>query len=129
MDTGRIKVPSERAIVKTLLSCLNSMPYTKAIKLHGSAFTEAGTPDILCICFGIPFLIEVKKLGGVISKLQEVRLGQWRNAQAKCLVAYSVQEALIYILKMLKDGQRHLLMTNKITTLDHQVKLALKYFN
>ena len=40
-------------------------------KNHGSAFTEPGRPDIVACMNGKFYAIEIKKPGGIISKVQE----------------------------------------------------------
>lgn len=94
-------MPSEKSIQKSLLKALNSMSCTKAIKLHGSGFQEAGTPDVFCVSYSNVFLFELKKPGGVVSDIQQVRLDEWSMAGAKCLVCYSAGDAIYYVLASL----------------------------
>ncbi len=89
---------SEKAIQKGIIRALNSMACTKAIKLHGSAFQEAGTPDILCVSFAMVFMFEVKKINGVVSEIQKVRISEWNEAGVKCLVCFSAVEVIEYVL-------------------------------
>lgn len=63
------------------------------IKIHGSAYMPAGTPDILACVNGRFVGIEVKKPnGGVVSALQKLKIKQIKNAGGVALVATSVEE-------------------------------------
>ena len=63
------------------------------VKIHGSAYMPAGTPDILACVRGTFVGIEVKKpKGGVVSALQKLKIKQIRNAGGVALVATSVEE-------------------------------------
>jgi len=73
---------SEKRLVNRILHELNSWPQTKALKLHGSIFSETGTADILGCIHGRMFMIEVKAIGKTPSKIQCVRMHQWKAAGA-----------------------------------------------
>lgn len=63
------------------------------VKIHGSAYMPAGTPDILACIKGRFIGIEVKKPnGGVVSALQKLKIKQIKNAGGVALVATSVEE-------------------------------------
>lgn len=63
------------------------------IKIHGSAFMPAGTPDILACVDGKFVGIEVKKTkGGVVSALQKFKIKQIKNANGIAFVARSVTD-------------------------------------
>lgn len=63
------------------------------VKIHGSAFMPAGTPDILACVNGRFIGIEVKiPKGGVISPLQELKIRQIQNADGVAFVARSVED-------------------------------------
>lgn len=119
---------SERTSSKTAVKAFNSMARTKAIKLHGSAYTEAGTPDILCICFDLPFLIEMKKQGGVLSKLQELRLRQWKDAGANTRVCYSAEEAILCVLVKLTLAERAIILKQEVRQLEPIILRVFKSF-
>jgi len=121
-------MPSEKSIQKTLLKALNSMAHTKAIKLHTSGFQEAGTPDILCISFKMPFLFEVKKPGGVVSDIQQVRIFEWEDAGANCLVCYSAEPALTYLITRLNDKQMRAVLMQHERNLEPIVFKIMKDF-
>lgn len=63
------------------------------LKVHGSAFQPAGTPDILACVNGRFVGIEVKKSkGGVVSELQKLKIKQIQNAGGVAFVARSVKD-------------------------------------
>lgn len=79
--------------MRAILAALNARPRTKAIKIHGNVFTEAGTPDVLgCDERGL-FAIEVKLPGGKVTVIQAKRLEEWAAAGARAGVATTVDEA------------------------------------
>lgn len=85
---------AESTLTARILKALNRLPRTKAIKLHGSAYQEAGTPDILCVSWGVPFLLEVKMPGEKPEPIQRHRMRQWCEAGAGSGVVSSVEEAV-----------------------------------
>ena len=82
----------ESTLVRQILDYLNNLPQCKAIKIHGSRFQEAGTPDILCCKDGKTVFIECKIGKEKVTPIQELRLKQWQDAGASCLVAYSLED-------------------------------------
>lgn len=63
------------------------------VKIHGSAFMPAGTPDILACINGQFVAIEVKRpSGGVVSELQKLKLKQIEQAGGVGIIARSVQD-------------------------------------
>ena len=63
------------------------------IKIHGSAYTPAGTPDILACYKGKFIAIEVKKpKGGIVSALQKFKIQQIKDAEGVAFVARSVED-------------------------------------
>ncbi|ESK65296.1 VRR-NUC domain-containing protein [Abiotrophia defectiva] len=61
------------------------------IKIHGSAFMPAGTPDILACVKGVFVGIEVKKpKGGRVSDLQKLKIKQIEQAGGIGIVANDV---------------------------------------
>lgn len=90
----RSEGPSEyRGAVRPILLYLNSLPGCKAINIHGGIYTERGTPDIIGSCRGEMFCFEVKRpSGGRTSKIQELRLRQWRATGAEARVVRSLEE-------------------------------------
>ena len=90
---------SEGRLVRAILVALNARPHTKAIKLHGNAFTEAGTPDVLGGDARGMFAIEVKLPGKKIKAggIQEKRLAEWAGTGARVGVATTVAEAVAIV--------------------------------
>lgn len=84
---------AESTLTARILKALNRLPRTKAIKLHGSRYQEAGTPDLVCISNGIPFLLEVKTDDEQPTKIQRHRMDQWRRVGAIVAVIRSVSDA------------------------------------
>lgn len=80
--------------MRRILDALNQMSGTKAIKIHGGVFGEAGTPDIVCAHRGRVFLFEVKTKTGRVSEIQLYRLKQWQDAGATTAVVRSVAEVV-----------------------------------
>ncbi|MCJ0572363.1 VRR-NUC domain-containing protein [Enterococcus cecorum] len=69
------------------------------LKVHGSVFQPAGTPDILACVNGRFVAIEVKRAnGGVVSELQKAKLKRIKNSGGVAIVARSVED----VSKMLK---------------------------
>lgn len=83
----------ESTIVRNILGYLNGLPGCKAIKTHGSAYQEAGTPDIIGCLGGRMLALEAKQPGKQPTKLQVRRLEEWRAAGAIAGVVTSVEEA------------------------------------
>lgn len=66
------------------------------LKVHGSAYQPAGTPDILACVNGRFIGIEVKKpTGGVVSDLQKLKLKQIENAGGVGIIARDVSDVSV----------------------------------
>ena len=79
----------ESALVHNLLKALNAAG-AKAIKIHGSAFSEAGTPDIIGAAgfqSGRAFAIECKVGRNQPTALQRQRLHEWECGGAVTAIA------------------------------------------
>ena len=72
----------ETALKNKVLEYLNSLPGCKAIKIHGNAYTEAGTPDIAGCINGRAFWIELKEPGKTPTLIQRKRISEWLAAGA-----------------------------------------------
>lgn len=83
---------AEGRLVKRILDYLNSLPGVKAIKIHGGAFSESGTPDIFAVRNGHAYLFEVKTSKGKASEIQLYRLVQWQDAGAVTALVRSIEE-------------------------------------
>lgn len=84
----------EALLVRGIIRWLNILPGCKAIKTHGSAYGEAGTPDIFAVRNGQAYLLEVKTMKGKVSEIQKHRMKQWEEAGARVAVVRSVAEAM-----------------------------------
>lgn len=87
---------SESALITKILAWVREQRRAgvpiKAIKLHGNAYVESGTPDLHITLRGRSFWIEVKKPGGKTTALQDQRLSEWRTAGAEVAVVRSLEE-------------------------------------
>lgn len=75
--------------IKKYLDSLNAY----YLKVHGSMYQPAGTPDILACVNGRFVAIEVKRpSGGVLSELQKSKLKKIENSGGVSIVARSVED-------------------------------------
>lgn len=80
-------------VVVKIMKYINALPNGKAINIHGSVYSEKGTPDIIG-CIGSKFVaFECKKKGGKPTEIQKYRIEQWRKAGAIAHIVYSLDEA------------------------------------
>jgi hypothetical protein len=86
--------PLEREIVARIVRELRALPGCVVRKRHGAGWGFAGDPDIYGSINGRHFEIEVKRPGGRLTRLQELRLAEWRGSGAITGVAHSADEAL-----------------------------------
>lgn len=71
------------SVVVPILSYLNSIPYSKAINVHGSIFSERGTPDIIGSIKGRTVAFECKRdAKEEPTDIQKWRLSEWLMAGA-----------------------------------------------
>lgn len=77
----------ESELQSKILNALNRLVDCKAINIHGSMFTEKGSPDIIGAYRGRPFGIEVKVNGNDPAPIQTRRMTEWKRAGAFVLVA------------------------------------------
>ena len=88
----------EATLVRRVLTELNAVPGCKAVKVHGSQYTEAGTPDIFGCYHGKAFLIECKVGNNVLGKIQQWRFEAWMAAGATVVVGregFNVSEFVV----------------------------------
>lgn len=86
---------SEKTIenqIKRYLDELASNGKAWHMKVHGSMYQKAGVPDIIACINGRFVGIEVKRPGGIVSKLQEYHIEQINKAGGAAFVAYSVND-------------------------------------
>ena len=69
--------------VEPILKYLNSLPNSKAINIHGSVFSERGTPDVIGSVNGQFIAFECKRdIKEDLEKIQKWRLSEWIAAGA-----------------------------------------------
>jgi hypothetical protein len=83
---------SERAIVRAILTYLNSLPGCLARKRWGGGMGVAGDPDIDACIRGRCLQLEVKRPGEKPTPLQMKRLADWQRAGALVGVVSNVGE-------------------------------------
>lgn len=70
-------------VVEPVLRYLNSIPNSKAINIHGSVFSERGTPDIIGCISGRMVAFECKRdTTESPTSIQRWRLAEWLKAGA-----------------------------------------------
>lgn len=70
-------------VVVPILHYINSLPNAKAINIHGSPFSERGTPDVIGCINGQMVAFECKRDGREdLEKIQKWRLSEWIAAGA-----------------------------------------------
>lgn len=70
-------------VVVPILHYLNSLPRGKAINIHGSQYSERGTPDIVGCVNGRAIAFECKRdYTEDLEKIQKWRLSEWIAAGA-----------------------------------------------
>lgn len=71
------------SVVVPILKYINSLPNGKAINIHGSPFSERGTPDVIGCIGGRLVAFECKRTEDEnLTKIQEWRLSEWIAAGA-----------------------------------------------
>lgn len=70
-------------VVRPILQYLNSLPRSKAINIHGSVFSERGTPDVIGSVDGRMVAFECKRDATEdLEDIQKWRLAEWLSAGA-----------------------------------------------
>ena len=70
-------------VVEPILHYLNSLPNSKAINIHGSVFSERGTPDVIGCISGRMVAFECKRdTTESPTSIQQWRLCEWLAAGA-----------------------------------------------
>ena len=71
------------SVVVPILEYINSLPNAKAVNIHGSIFSERGTPDIIGCIDGTMVAFECKRDETEdLRKIQKWRLSEWLTAGA-----------------------------------------------
>ena len=82
----------ESRLVNRILKYLNARDKCKAVKNHGSIYSEKGRPDIDVSDSGQHGVIEVKVWPDKPTVIQWKRLEEWDLAGSKTLVAYDLDQ-------------------------------------
>lgn len=91
---GRDKRLEYEGVVQPLLRYLNQLPHAKAINIHGSVFSERGTPDVLGSVSGRTIAFECKRdTTEDLEDIQKWRLCEWIAAGAVVGGVSSVEQA------------------------------------
>lgn len=85
---------TEAALTRRILCALRALPRAWAVKIHGSAYQDAGTPDILGCYAGRMFALEVKTPHGRVTPIQARTLARWEATGAVAAVVRSELEAM-----------------------------------
>lgn len=71
------------SVVVPILEYINSLPNAKAVNIHGSIFSERGTPDVIGCIDGTMVAFECKRDETEdLRKIQKWRLSEWLKAGA-----------------------------------------------
>lgn len=87
-------MPRETALSRRIREHCNALPHCKALKLPGGPHMERGTPDLLVVKDGRPYLFEVKVDRNKPTVLQAKRLEQWAEAGAIARPVWSLDEVV-----------------------------------
>ena len=71
-----------QSVVVPILKYINALPDGKAINIHGSVYTERGTPDVIGSVNGKFVAFECKRDNEELEPIQTARLRQWFRAGA-----------------------------------------------
>jgi hypothetical protein len=80
----------EASISQQLIQYINSLPRARAIKMHSGAQQGAGEPDIFACIAGFMVVIETKRPGERLRRLQGHILKQWTDAGAVAITTQSL---------------------------------------
>ena len=76
------------SVVQPVLQFLATIPNSKFINIHGSVYTERGTPDIIGCIRSVNVVIECKKADvDEPEQIQKWRLLEWKNAGSVTITA------------------------------------------
>jgi hypothetical protein len=85
-------------VVEPILGYLNSLPNSKAINIHGSIFSERGTPDVIGCIQGRMVAFECKRDATEdLEKIQKWRLCEWIHAGAVVGGVSSVDDVILIL--------------------------------
>lgn len=82
-------MPNETSLIRSKIRPYLESLGARVYKIHGNAFQEAGTPDLLCCLAGRFIGLEVKKRGNKPTYIQEASLRTIRKAGGIAGVIYT----------------------------------------
>lgn len=86
---------TETSITRRIVQVLRVLPKTWVVKIHGSQYQDAGTPDLIGCHDGRMFAFEVKRPGGKgPTEIQVRTLARWEGAGAIVGVVRCEEDAL-----------------------------------
>lgn len=99
--SGRNRRLEYGSVVVPILNYINSLPNSKAINIHGSVFSERGTPDILGSISGKTVAFECKRDSSEdLDAIQKWRLSEWLSAGAVVGGVSSVEHVKLILMLM-----------------------------
>jgi Holliday junction resolvase len=101
----------ESGIVDEGVRRLKKYKDVKLIKIHGSAFQQRGTPDLIGCSSGKCVVVEVKNEEGRLSDIQVQRLNEWCRAGAVGAAVRSPEEIVNAFLYRTGNWEAHDLPT------------------
>ena len=90
------KPPLEKTIVNNVMAVARSMGYW-VMKNHGSQFSVAGLPDVLCIKAGRAVWLEAKRPGEETTRIQEHRMRELIGQGCPVAVVRSAGDAKAFL--------------------------------
>ncbi len=82
-----------QGVVVPIMRYLNSLPHAKAVNVHGSVFSERGTPDVIGRVGGRLVAFECKRSADEEpTRIQLWRLSEWIRAGAVVGAVSSVED-------------------------------------
>lgn len=102
---GRDRRLEYAGVVRPILEYINSLPNGKAINVHGSVFSERGTPDVIGCVQGRMVAFECKRdtVEGP-EGIQKWRLAQWMGAGAVVGCVSDVSHVILILCLMGLDS-------------------------
>lgn len=88
--------PLEKTIVAKVIAAAKQRGWW-AMKTHGSAFSLAGLPDILCIKDGRAAWMEAKRPGETPTRIQEHRMRELAGVGCPVTVVTSAGDAIEFL--------------------------------
>lgn len=90
-----------QGVVVPIMRYLNSLPRSKAVNIHGSAFSERGTPDVIGCVGGRMVAFECKRSADEEpTRIQLWRLSEWIRAGAVVGAVSSVDDVRLILCLM-----------------------------